>query len=282
MLQQAGFQMDTHLTKNEDWDAWRACCALDRCAEETRLRLRTFAQCRFTKYRSLLVRESSGAAVFSADDMAAWHLMEVYMQISEDRRGKSYKEWLFTQTGAEGQEPVESLEAGASILLRDVAREYVRRECLPAFIKPLDEKSLWTEPAYAEDPGWALVAKEWHDMAVQRAENIFPHISHSARIALIARHTGLSLAHPSVEKAAAAKKSSLAIQVKRTWEDIALQIQADFPEDTPSDWITFTRRVMTEINNLIFLWISAEKKFAQFCMLIEQHKMTFESVIHSP
>jgi len=198
------------------------------------------------------------------------------MQIGKEQRGKRYKAWLSESAFGHDQPDVEPLEAKASLLMRDVAREYVRRECPASFMTPLDLAPSWVQESMDEHPVNSIIENEWIALAHRHAEERFPHIAHSTRIALLARDAGISLAHPLVEQAASAKKSALCKHVNRVWTEVANDIKETYPEDSPADWLKLTSLILREINNLTFLWIRAENKFAQFFMYMNNHAIRHE------
>jgi len=88
-------------TRWSDWCEWKACCALARCANDTRARLAGFAAYRLR----IAARRAAGMtnllqgveARLPSDPELVWHLFESHTVITHTREGKAYKEWLFAR-----------------------------------------------------------------------------------------------------------------------------------------------------------------------------------------
>ena len=116
----------------EVWRAWKRVCAVDLCDAETAAVLRAFGRARFALYL-----RRSGQPVPEARE--AWHLFESTCQVSGTRAGKRYKDWLFARARAMEVPWLEAIESGASLLMRSVVREFLRREHSPSFMQSLQQ-----------------------------------------------------------------------------------------------------------------------------------------------
>jgi len=202
------------------WCEWKAACALDLCGEPARAHLRAFAKVRFDRcmrrYRGRGGFGYAGAA--AVDGGRAWHLLETHLVVRENRRGKRYKDWLFARAElGDGNRPA-ALESGASLLMRDVVRQYLRSECARAGAVSLDrlltdtgEKPLtWHDllPG-STNPADEAAYREYDALARQLAEELVPAATRRERVALLAKSVGLSLAATMAMKAAECGHSAL-------------------------------------------------------------------------
>ena len=169
-------------TEWSDWCQWKARCALGLCDRPTQGRLATFAMQRLRRYArraSGLTNLIDGADRRLPHDAAqAWHLFETHALAVLTREGKAYKEWLFARTQNTGDAPCDVVEAGASLMLRDVARRFLMNECLRPGTRSLDapvtgsvDETLTYRDLLpdAMTPADTLAARELDMMAAQEA-----------------------------------------------------------------------------------------------------------------
>jgi hypothetical protein len=120
------------ISSPEVWRAWKRVCAADLCDADTAAVLRRFGHARFAVYL-----RRTGCPLPEARE--AWHLFESTCQVSGTRAGKRYKDWLFARAQAMEGSWLEAIESGASLLMRSVVREFVRREHAPSFMQSLQQ-----------------------------------------------------------------------------------------------------------------------------------------------
>jgi len=116
----------------EVWLHWKRVCAADLCDAATAAVLRRFGHVRF----ALHIRRS-GRPLPEVRD--TWHLFESTCQVSKTRAGKRYKDWLFARAEAMEIPWLEAIESGASLLMRSVVREFLRREHAPSFMQSIQQ-----------------------------------------------------------------------------------------------------------------------------------------------
>lgn len=75
--------------------------------------------------------EQQGPHRFASDAEDGWHRFETHLLLKNTRGGKRYKDWLFARAEHVEWHPWDAIQGGATLLLRDVVREYLRREHAP-------------------------------------------------------------------------------------------------------------------------------------------------------
>jgi hypothetical protein len=190
-------------TRLADWTEWKARCALDLCPPETRRRLHAYAQQRFLHYLRKYIRASNAtnarAATPSAPD--AWHLLESHMTVNTTRSGKRYKDWLFARRARSGEDLLDVVQGGATLIVREVVRRHLRRE-----FSPRNFVSAQTSLPQHPDAGITIqdllpashdfmndaACRELLQMAAQHADRLYPTLKRRDRLVLLARLRGMS------------------------------------------------------------------------------------------
>lgn len=228
-----------------DWLAWYRNCALAACDPRTRDALQSFALTRWRRYvfayAGMTNCDATAMPIPSAD--IVWHDFETLLRLRHTRRGKAYKQWLFArQSSDRGDEAsLKTIEGGATLIMRDVVRERLRREW-----PRRGTVSLNAPPpgAAAESPtlqDWLPASDHTLDDVQQRdlaalGEATARHLcreglSRRAKTALLAREEGLSIAHPAVLQAAGCGKSSLYAAYADALETIAASVNRRFRQE---------------------------------------------------
>jgi len=204
----------------DHWREWKAKCALDLCGEAARAHLRAFAKLRFDR----CVRRYRGRTGLGRGDSVgmdgggAWHLLETHLVVRENRRGKRYKDWLFARANLGDGNRLAALESGASLLMRDVVREHLRREyarrgtvSLDRLVTAQGDRTLTLHDLLpgAATPADEAARREYEALAQQHAEELVANAPRRERLALLAKCVGLSLAAPAATKAAECGHSAL-------------------------------------------------------------------------
>lgn len=259
-------------TRWTDWCEWKAQCALARCGEETRGRLAAFGLQRLravTRRLAPLTNLPDGAARRLPDDpVLAWHLFEAHAVTTRTRAGKAYKEWLFARAGAAGHGAA-ALESGAALMLRDVARTFLSRECLRAGTLPLDApvagcRAAGDTPTYRDllpdtfTPVDALAARELASLADTEARTLFEALPRQERVGLAAKYLGISLGHPKVLALCACGRSMLSRRVHRVFEGLPERLTRYSPDDCGADLRTFCVEVMRALERRTVSWVRVE------------------------
>ncbi len=263
--------MDRPASLPEPWNEWKKQCALSLCAESTITLLRDFAHRRFHNYFRRYAERVGlrNSAAYDMDGRDSWHLFETHLQINKSREGKRYKDWLFARAGGAAA----ALESGATLLMRDVVREYLRREYSAAWMKSIQagagagEERGWTLedllPGQA-DPLSDVMEREYKELAEKEAARILRDLSRRERIALAARAAGLSLAEPRIERAAGCKKSMLNQVWQTAAEKVAVEIRRAWAGEDRDAILQLTLSVFDTLKKQTILWISSETDLADF------------------
>jgi len=264
----------------EHWTMWKDKCALALCGAEAQSSLRAFAHARFHKFASAFAKATNAPDPNALTPSAAetWHWFETYLRLRNTGEGKSYKHWLFARGGSEEDATLDRVQGGATLLMRDVVRERLRREFSSRKMVSLDAPIGTGHAGDAADlhellPGYADTAKEVEEkelrsMAVAEADGAIFAMSFRERVALLARELGLSLAHPSVTSAADCGKSVLSTAYHDALQGVATHVKSRFPRDDRTTLALLTVLVFEEVKKSILLWGKSEKACAQLFLLV--------------
>ncbi len=258
----------THL---EDWNTWITVCALDLCPGNTRQSLQRFVLTRFVslvrKYAALSRTDPGNAAASTPAE--AWHLFETHLHIQHTREGKTYKQWLNEHRWLNPEAPLPCLESGASLLVRDVVREHLRREARRTSSLPLDTPlrgacgqtytltDLLPSPETTHN---AIHNNELTRLASHAAQQAFQQLTRRERLALLARSLNLPLSSPLVTKAAACRKSSLCTAYRVGLNTIAAFIQKQFASEDRSIRAQLAVTTFSELRPLLVRWATSENQ----------------------
>ncbi len=221
------------------WTEWRRRCAIAKCAEPTAEALASFVGSRFRHYAVPIVGENAIAAEIP-DDRACFHLVEHWMSVARPESGRRYKEWLFTRAeGQRGRPRLETILAGASLVVRSVVRKWVTND------RPREELSLDRPVPGLEGVTFvdlipdenAMAAEEslLRDLADSLAAEIFGTMTKPTRLVMLARAARLPLYHPLLLDEFGFGKTKAADTWKEVLADIAKRIMQRWP-DEPADW----------------------------------------------
>ncbi|MBL7114864.1 MAG: hypothetical protein ISS35_03790 [Kiritimatiellae bacterium] len=256
-----------------DWDAWRERCALDLCEDQTRTRLTSFAHSRmryFVRHHMSVTNihwDDANLCVPAASE--CWHHFETHAMLSESRQGKRYKEWLFARLEQNTtDQPLDIVQGGATLIMRDVVRQYLQVEFAPRGTVSMDRPIgpgphaptladlLPGEP----DPTDMVSAREYEQLAGEHAQEFFQNMSTRERIALLAKFEGISLAHPRIEKAAKCRKSVLSTAARNAVTRLALQLQRKYRDDGADAIMTLSILVLQKLEKCLKSWKNSEKR----------------------
>jgi hypothetical protein len=203
----------------DSWTEWKDRCAIGLCRGPVQIELRNFAAVHFALYlRRYSYRTNVHTDQANLADGDPWHLFETYLAVRNTRQGKKYKEWLFARLHGAQQADLEALAGGAALLMRDVAREHLRREYAPSHmislnspVRGVDESGVTLEDLLpgSIDPVDEVAKREFEQLAASHAQEFFAAMETRERIAFLAKALGISLAHSEVEKVAGCRKSVL-------------------------------------------------------------------------
>ena len=218
-------------------------------------------------------------------DKDTWHLFETHFQLNETREGKSYKSWLFARVERSTESAEDTLLGGATLIMRDVVREYLRREYLPARVQSLQSQVGGTDgeigcledfiPGFV-DPGSEPAMKELRDMAEEYAFAYFEQLSFREKAILLAKELSISLANPCVEAVVGCKKTITHSVYRACLITLAGEMRRHHPDDDLSSIRVLTGLVFDELGELAMEWGKCEKRCAGFFLLSEQHETLAE------
>ncbi|MBT3191672.1 MAG: hypothetical protein HN341_03875 [Verrucomicrobia bacterium] len=256
----------------EDWKEWKRHCARALCSEDAQRRLAAFAHSRF---RVQLRRQIAATSLLHADAGRqqptaedAWHLFESYAALTTTRQGKRYKDWIFARVSDSSTSPFDTIQSGASLIMRSVVRAHLRTEYAHrrsvSFDQPVGDGSLTLGDLLASTTDPADAATGEHDsMAKTHAARLFSELSHRERVGLLAKCMGISLANASVLSAAGCRKSVLSQTVRDLFTRIKESLLREFQEDGPDAVMAFSTMVLSGLEACIYSWKSSEKNLPQ-------------------
>ena len=260
----------------EQWETWHARCAILRCTESTRVALRGFAWARFVRYAGYAIgMQDARKRVPAAED--CWHLFESYSAVARPRTGRRYKEWLFARLEGSADPPLQVIQAGASLLLRSVVREWVLAETSPTATSSLDA------PLNTTDAGFTLadlLPATGDDDAIEEGEigraaegllpGFFASLDERTRLVLLAKRLGLPLYASAVLKLTGIGRSRVSVVWRDVFIRLAHSVRAQHAAET-CDWqLKLTLRMAQRLNEEIFLWGRVEKSAQPLFFILER------------
>ncbi len=260
-------------TDGRDWIEWKRECALARCNPATQHRLTQFAAHHFNRWLERYRPPSPAGSPGRVEGREAWHRLETHWVTCRGRSGKCYKDWLFAREPSGPDTPLPLVAGGARLLLRDVARDYIRTELAPAstlsFDAPIRPGSslTWNDllpGGDLPDPARAAEMRDLETRATKCADQEFRALTRPARIAWLARELGHSLAASAVVRAAGTSKSTLFRELNHSIRRIAIRAagQSDGVSSTALDLSLQATRLL---RRRIRAWGSREKSCAPLC-----------------
>lgn len=223
----------------ENWQMWQERCAAARCTPAAKLDLFGFAFDRFRRYLQSVRPLFSPPA---APD--AWHAFESHLALGRTRTTKAWKAWLFARGGA--NPTLNCIQGGATLIMRDVVRAYLRNEHAPTWMLSLDApldsaadpqgRAIALEdllPASA-DPIADVDAHDLQSLVNQLLVGVIAPLSAREKIALTVHHAGKTLSHHAVTSAARCGKSSLCNALHQGIQHMADLLAKELPQECAS------------------------------------------------
>lgn len=250
------------MTDCRDWTEWHQRCALHLCSETARRDLSHFALARFRTYaRRYATRTNTDAAgIANLTEQEAWHRFETHLLVRNTRAGKAYKQWMFARGGADGSPRREIIESGATLIMRDVVREHIRRECSPAAVVSLDAPFPGSRGkgvpfgdllAGGIDPSDTVAIKEMEDLSRRHAGEIFKQIDRREEAALLARASRTSFTDPAVQKAAGCGRTRLTEIYNALVERTVKQLKSEYPNEDRDALLQLTLMTFQSLSTMI-------------------------------
>jgi hypothetical protein len=243
------------------WREWQERCALSRCTPAAAERLRLFGWQQFRWH----ARTGRGGTEAGRLPSAAecWHLLETWMVVGRNRQGKCYKRWLFDRA-AGSSDPLDAIRGGASVLMREVVREFLRCEGPHArqvsFDRPpdgsdgrLSAAELLPAPpsADAEEPGMLSMSRTF-------ARRFFERLESRERLVVLAKRLGVPLHHPVVEQRVGVRRSRISLLWRGVFVRLAAEIERALPCEDRSSRLHLALSAASELDQLVFEWARAE------------------------
>ena len=265
------------------WAEWKERCALGLCSDWTQSTLRQFVLARFHGFlrRYAHLTNLGDRDQWWIEPADAWHLFETHLTVNPSRAGKQYKDWLFARATFDQADTLDAVQGGATLLVRDVAREYLRREYSPPAMVSLNQPLAGSEDALSlEDllPGTANPAgeaerHEYERLAREHAAVMADELTRRERVAILAKQLGVSLAHPAVAQAAGCGKS----MVNQAWRDavlrVATRLRADYAEDDAESVRMLTLLTLAELEQQVIARAKSENDCPRLFQVSEQQEI---------
>ncbi len=260
---------------------WKEKCALDLCPPEIQSALQHFAHSRFFRFAAAYCQTTNTHDPNALTPCAAeaWHWFETYLQLRKTREGKVYKEWLFARkVSQDGTTGLDVIQGGATVLMRDVVRERLRREFSSRTFSALDApinvgggNQVTLHDLLPETDGMqdAVEQRELESMAELESKAFLASINRRERIAFLAHELGLSLANPTVTTLAGCGKSVLSTAFNGVLHGVAGQIRSRHPMEDKTTLINLTIASFDHLKKDIMKWGKSEKTCSQLFILVE-------------
>ena len=262
------------------WMEWKERCALGLCSPRSVSALHAFALSRFRKFLSCYAKHNATESPYFADT-EAWHLFESHLVMKNTAGGKRYKDWLLARVGGSSDDPLDVIQGGATLIMRDVVREYLRRECSQTHMVSLDapiagdgsggECSVALEdllPGDA-DPAQEAELHEYQRLSKAHAAEFFETMTRRERIACLARCIGLSLAHPAVGAAAGCGKSMVNAAYRNFVVRVFAALTARYSDDDRESLLALAVMTINEMKTTVFDWGKSESACSRLFLLAE-------------
>lgn len=218
------------------WDEWHTQCALSRCSPTARSYLHAFVVRRSATYLRRLGVESRVLGSPSATDL--WHRFETHLVTDRTRALQTYKQWLFVRAEPlNGVARLDAIQGGAALILRDVLREWIRREGpMPSAVSlddlvPGQDDLRFRDLIPGDDPRQFLETRDDDEAARRLAAEVFEAAPRHTRVALCLRALGLPLFGPLAERLAGCGHTKLAQSVRRLVTELADAALRRYPRD---------------------------------------------------
>lgn len=232
-------------TTPEAWREWKKRCAAGLCGAETAAQLRRFGSVRFATY---VKKYAAGVGRFDdnirpAEIADGWHLFETHARTAGNRAGKRYKDWLFERVNGGGVDFVAAIEAGVTLMMRDVVREHLRSEHAPAFMtslqKPVgsgDGSTCTLEDLLPDhlDPATEAAEREWCALAARHTADFMASLDERQATALWGRARGVSFSDAGLRQRAGCSADVLHKTYQRLMHQLGDVLKAAYPGESPS------------------------------------------------
>lgn len=273
------------------WVEWKERCALDLCAEDVRQYLGMFAQARFRKHlkavdKDVQAPEDPDLAAPGRKKWGSWHWFETAMAVKATLEGKAYKDWLFDRlnTSAKGT-PVDVIQGGATLILRDVVRDYCLKE---GWTKARKRGAMWSmdQEISVKQDGDGLTLKDllpdqtlapmsaidrefYTKEGAKVAGDVFTGMDLRERVLLLAHFLDITITRPEVIKSAGCKKSQAYKAMADFEASLKARLKRAYKGEELDSIITLEGFVVMALRELLFSWGKSEKQVVPLFSLME-------------
>lgn len=259
-------------TQFEHWRMWHRECALARCSQRAVSDLESFAGKRMLTFlRRYITRTNLGRyALPKLSDAEAWHLFESHMAVTATRSGKRYKDWLFARTRRAPSKAGAIVEAGASLIIRTVTRDFLQREFSPRAVVSM-QTVVATGSAGADltlqdllpspTSRVSTLDSNYEPLAERHATERLAALDHRDRVALLARSLGLPLNHGAVVTVAGCGKSVLSQGYRLLVTSIGEDVQRAYPDEGEGA-MRLALLIIQRLKDHVLLWGKSETQCA--------------------
>jgi hypothetical protein len=176
------------------------------------------------------------------------------------------------------RDDAQCLAGGAALIIRDVARDHLRREytasgiiSLNSPIQGMDSAGLTFEDLLpgTMDTADEVANREFQRLAVEHAKAFITDMSRREKIAFLAKDLGISLAHSEVEKAAGCRKSVLNESYQNFILGIARKMKKMYSTDDPASVRVLTLLTLREITGHVRTWADSSVELERLFSIAE-------------
>ncbi len=265
----------------QPWSEWRQQCAVALCSHPARRTLHMWAYARFSKLieRCAARTKRITPPSDSVSPRNAWHLFETFLAVPGATGGKSYKKWLFSRLSRSSDHPLDVVQSGASLIMRDVVRRYLRQEQHSGWMDSLDrpvvghgDSALTGRDLLAgvADPVDEIARREYESLARAHAARLIKGIDRADRVILLAKHTGRPLSDPEVERFAGRRKSALNRRYHALLASIVDEVRESYPDDDGRAHLLLGAMIVENLQERIFLQEKVEMRFGRAFYVVEE------------
>ena len=256
------------LTRVEQWEEWMARCAIGRCSAATAAALTRFGARRFRHYLEVCLGATFCEGVVP-DDRACFHLFETYSLVGTPRSGKRYKQWIGDRGDAAPDAAL--FESGASLLLRDTVRTYLRHEG-PAL------RQVSADAVVAGTDGLTLAdllpdTREPESASPELAEAVaracLAGLTEKHRVVVFARRAGIPLNHPAILRLTGVGKSWTAQLWAEVYKRLAAETRRRVPEGDREIWVGIALEASKWLGDHLFFQERVEMRWRQYFKGVE-------------
>jgi hypothetical protein len=261
----------------KDWKIWKDKCALKLCPPDIQCALIEFAGIRFNKLASTYASTTnvSNIRALAVPPEDAWHYFESGLRLRDSRDGKSYKKWLFARAGIDSEPTLDLIQGGATLLMRNIVCEHLRKEFSNPRSLSLDCSSLKSSQTLHDllpaslDTLEEVETRELRSIANTDAETIFADLKYAERVALLARELNLPLNHPNVLLVAHRGKTAVAEAYEAVRSRLAEHIRTRHDKEDSETLAQLSILAFTNLKERSILWGKTENQCANLFLSVE-------------